>query len=61
MIVTTPATPDQVRQWMSRAIAQTTDPKTIADLEICREYLTSPTFRHRMQKHVFNATYNKEV
>jgi len=43
----------EARAYFDAAIARTTDPDTIAKLELCREYFTNEEFRAALQDYVY--------
>lgn len=46
-------TTEQAREIFNQAIAKTTDADKIANIEICREYFTNPTFAKALADHLW--------
>lgn len=44
---------EQIKRAFNDAIAQETDPDKVARLEICREYMTNPAFRAKLEEFTF--------
>ena len=49
-----------IRQAFDRMIKETSNPDTIAKLEIAREYFTNPEFRQKLENYSFEATFHSE-
>jgi hypothetical protein len=47
-------------QAFDRMIKETSNPDTIAKLEIAREYFTNPEFRQKLENYSFEATFHSE-
>lgn len=45
--------PDDIRKGFNQAISKTSDPDTVAELEVCREYFTNPDFRAKLENFVW--------
>lgn len=46
-------TNQEAREVFNQVIATQTNADKIADLEICREYFTNPTFRKALENHLW--------
>lgn len=45
---------ENIREEFDNVIAQVSDPQTVAELEICREYFTNPEFKANLEEFTWN-------
>jgi len=51
--VETTIQPTELKSIFDQVISGQTDPATVANLEVCREYFTNPEFRARLEQFTF--------